>query len=94
MKLYKIFIALAVAIVATLSSLATLASTGAAIVADTDMPAWAYAALAIVGAASGIAAQLDAQLSESFKHKWPWWLRLAWDCLAGNYKHSRNIGSQ
>ncbi|HFQ4959216.1 TPA: hypothetical protein ACGUPM_002669 [Vibrio vulnificus] len=58
-----------------------------------DAPAWIGTAIGFVVAAAGLVAQLDAQVSEDFKHKWPWWLRVPWDALAGNYKHSKNIGS-
>lgn len=69
-----------------------LASTGVPV--DPDMPAWLYK---LLGAAAGVITvitQVDAQISEEFKMKWPWWLRLIWNFAAGNYKHSKNIGSE
>lgn len=55
-----------------------------------DMPAWVYSLLGVAAGVIGVISQIDAQISEEFKRKWPWWLRLAWNLLAGNYRHSEN----
>ncbi|CAH8235314.1 hypothetical protein [Vibrio aestuarianus] len=94
MKLFKFFMVAAFALVASALSVVAQASTETAVSIANDAPSWVYAAIAAVGVIAGFVAQLDAQVSEDFKRKWPWWARLVWDWLAGNYKHSRNIGSQ
>ncbi|WP_243032903.1 hypothetical protein [Vibrio cincinnatiensis] len=89
MKLSKIFMALAAAIAATLFSLVAYASPEASATVN-DAPAWVYVALGAIGVIAGFITHVDAQISEDFKRKWPWWIRMPWDYLAGNYKHSCN----
>lgn len=84
-KLFQLFSALLLMSVASVA----FASTGE----PSAIPTWAAAALGFVATAAGLIAHVDAQVSEEFKHKWHWLLRLIWDIAAGNYKHSQNIGS-
>ncbi|WP_447039648.1 hypothetical protein [Vibrio alginolyticus] len=85
-KLYQF----TVAVVALLFASVALASSG---MMEPDTPAWAAAALGFVATVVGVVAQIDAQVPEEFKGKWPWWLRWVWNAAAGNYKYSQNIGS-
>lgn len=73
--------------------LPAIAWAAAGVPVDPEVPAWVYQLLGVAAGLIGIVSQVDAQISEEFKHKWPWWLRLIWDVAAGNYKHSQNIGS-
>lgn len=68
-----------------------LASTGVPV--EPDMPAWVYKALGVAAGLIGIVSQVDAQISEEFKRRWPWWIRLVWNLVAGNYRHSQNAPS-
>ena len=81
-------------VLATLAMFVTsvaVAATG--LTPEQEVPTWVYAAIGVVTTVAGFIAHVDAQVSEEFKAKWPWWLRLVWDFAAGNYKHSQNIGS-
>lgn len=60
----------------------------------TDTPDWALKLFSFAAMAVGVVSQVDAQISEEFKRKWPWWLRVVWDFIAGNYKHSKNVDSE
>ncbi|KJY84821.1 hypothetical protein TW81_02175 [Vibrio galatheae] len=84
-KLFQLFSALLLMLVASVA----FASTGE----PSAIPDWAAAAFSFGLIVVGLISQVDAQVSEEFKRKWPWWLRLFWDTAAGNYKHSQNIGS-
>ncbi len=59
-----------------------------------ELPEWFLKLTMIAGGAVALIAQLDAQISESFKQKWPWWIRWTWDFIAGNYRHSKNEQTQ
>lgn len=74
-------------------SLTAAASEAAGSSIPADAPAWVGIAIGIVAGAAGLVAQIDAQINEEFKRKWPWWVVVGWDVLAGNYKHSKNAGS-
>ncbi|MBU2897698.1 hypothetical protein [Vibrio hepatarius] len=74
-----------------LAASAVFAASGLA--PDPEVPNWVYMAIGMLTTIVGFIAHADAQVSEEFKAKWPWWLRFVWDFAAGNYKHSQNIGS-
>ncbi|GAB6263920.1 hypothetical protein [Photobacterium sp. R1] len=77
-----------VAILAMTASLPVLASES---IPGNEAPAWAIATIGFFVGLAGVVSQADAQMSEEFKRKWPWWLKLTWNLLVGNYKHSRNV---
>ncbi|MFL9806305.1 hypothetical protein AB6D40_022635 [Vibrio cyclitrophicus] len=79
-----------VALMVTMFSTLAFASLG--VPAD-DAPAWVYRALGVLAGVVSVVAQVDAQISEAFKRKWPWWLRVAWNLTAGNYRHSKNVAA-
>ncbi|MFM2589450.1 hypothetical protein [Vibrio sp. TBV020] len=58
---------------------------------DPEIPAWVYKVLGVAAGLIGIVSQVDAQISEEFKRRWPWWIRLFWNIAAGNYRHSKNM---
>ncbi len=68
-----------------------IASAGAPV--EADLPAWVYQLLGVAAGLISVISQVDAQISEEYKMKWPRWFRFLWNLAAGNYKYSQNIGS-
>lgn len=85
------FIQMLIATLAILVPAVTFAA--ASVPMEADMPAWVYQAFGVVAGIVGVISQIDAHISEEFKRRWPWWLRLVWNGAAGNYRHSANRSS-
>ncbi len=85
----KTFVQFAVALALLLVASVSFAADGGG-----TAPAWVYSLLGFVAAIVGLISQVDAQISEDFKRRWPWWLSVPWDLIAGNYKHSKNRDSE
>lgn len=50
--------------------------------------------LSIATTVIGSVAAIDAFIPEETKARLPWWVRLVWDLLAANVRHSKNAGAE
>lgn len=88
--LKKMILVIGCAAVSMLTALPVLAAEAFSV--PESAPVWVGTVALAIAAIQGMASQIDAHIPEEFKRRWPWWLVMGWNYLAGNYKHSKNAG--